>query len=380
MSRQVRVKICGINDATAFDTAVSAGADWVGFNFFPPSPRYVTPQQAEALSARSPGGPQRVGLFVDPTPEVIAATLDVVPLDVLQLYGTLDLPALGTRFGLPVWHAVGVATASDLPTTSGGADRLVMEAKAPADATRPGGNAIRFDWSLLRGWKAPAPWILAGGLTPDNVAEAIRSTGASAVDVSSGVERERGVKDPGLIEAFIANARGSGIRFRRATAEDAEPLGVVHVKAWREAYPGLVPDEVLVGLDPRQRAVMWRDLLGRGDVQVHLAELDGAIVGFGSSWPQRDEGLPRSGEIGALYVLQSAQGRGVGRALMSAMARDLLEQGQSAATLWVLEGNARARGFYEALGGREVVRREQQREGHSSVGIAYLWDDLKMLL
>jgi phosphoribosylanthranilate isomerase len=207
MTRDVRVKICGINHPTGFDAAISAGADWVGFNFFPPSPRHVTPAQAAALSARSPGGPLRVGLFVAPTPEAIAATVDVVRLDILQIYGAPDLPGVHARFGLPIWHAVGIATADDLPVASHGADMLVMEAKPPPEATRPGGNAVRFDWLLLNGWTAPVPWILAGGLTVENVAEAIRISGAEAVDVSSGVERTRGVKDPALIRAFIANAR-----------------------------------------------------------------------------------------------------------------------------------------------------------------------------
>jgi phosphoribosylanthranilate isomerase len=202
-----RVKICGINDPLAFDTAIEAGADWVGLNFFPPSPRYVTPAQAAALSARSSGGPPRVGLFVDPTPDAIAATLDAVRLDILQLYGALDLASLRTRFGLPMWRSIGVATAADLPRSADGADGLVIEAKAPPEATRPGGNAVSFDWSLLRGWRAPAPWLLAGGLTVDNVAEAIRVSFAQAVDVSSGVESARGVKDPALIRAFISNAK-----------------------------------------------------------------------------------------------------------------------------------------------------------------------------
>jgi phosphoribosylanthranilate isomerase len=206
---RVRVKICGINDPASFDTAVEAGADWVGFNFFPQSPRYVTPEQAAALSERFPGGPQRVGLFVNPTSAIIAATLEVMRLDIMQLYGELDLPSLRRRFGLPIWRPVGVACAADLPETATGADRVLVEAKAPADATRPGGNAVRFDWTLLHGWSAPAPWILAGGLTVCNVAEAIRITGACAVDVSSGVERTRGVKDPDLIRAFIANARSA---------------------------------------------------------------------------------------------------------------------------------------------------------------------------
>ena len=150
-----------------------------------------------------------MGLFVDPMPATIAATLDVMRLDILQLYGALDLPGLRARFGLPVWHAVGVAAERDLPTKSGGADMLVMEPEPPPGATRPGGNAVRFEWSRLRGWAAPAPWILAGGLTVDNVSQSIRTTGARAVDVSSGVERTRGIKDPALIRAFIANARGA---------------------------------------------------------------------------------------------------------------------------------------------------------------------------
>jgi phosphoribosylanthranilate isomerase len=207
MPAAIGVKICGVNSAAAFDTAIGAGADWVGFNFFPPSPRCVTPLQAAALSARSPGGPPRVGVFVDPTHEAIAATLAVVRLDVLQVYGTPDLPRLRARFGLPIWRPVGVATAADLPLASEGVERLLVEARQPPGATRPGGNAVRFDWSLLRGWTAPASWILAGGLTVDNVADAVRRTGARAVDVSSGVERSPGVKDPALIRAFIARAR-----------------------------------------------------------------------------------------------------------------------------------------------------------------------------
>jgi len=206
----VRVKICGINDPDAFDTVVAAGADWVGFVFFPPSPRFVTPEIAAALSARHPGGPPRVGLFVDPTPDAIAAVLDTVRLDILQLYGRIDdLPGLRARFGLPVWRPVGIDRLDDLPRDDRGADRLLLEAKPPPEATRPGGNAVSFDWSLLKGWQAPAPWILAGGLTPDNIADAIRATGAASVDVSSGVERRRGVKDPALIRAFIANAKGA---------------------------------------------------------------------------------------------------------------------------------------------------------------------------
>ena len=205
----VRVKICGINSAAAIDAAVAAGADWTGFVFFPPSPRAVTPAQAAGLAARHPDGPPRVGLFVDPAEADVAAALAALRLDILQLYTAPErVAALRARFGLPVWRAVGVAVAADLPAEAGGADALLIEAKPPPGATRPGGNAARIDWSLLRGWAAPAPWILAGGLTPANVAIAIDESGAGAVDVSSGVESAPGVKDPALIRAFVRAARG----------------------------------------------------------------------------------------------------------------------------------------------------------------------------
>jgi phosphoribosylanthranilate isomerase len=204
----IRVKICGINDASAFDAAVAAEADWIGFVFFPRSPRVLRPAAAASLSARHVGGPARVGLFVEPTDAEVAEALAAVRLDVLQLY--VDAPraaALRARFGVPVWRAVGVTEVADLPTQAAGADGFVVEPKPPPGATRPGGNAVALDWSLPSGWRAPAPWLLAGGLTPDNVAEAIRASGAVAVDVSSGVERGRGVKEPALIRAFVAAAR-----------------------------------------------------------------------------------------------------------------------------------------------------------------------------
>ncbi|HYZ23986.1 MAG TPA: phosphoribosylanthranilate isomerase [Rhodopila sp.] len=205
------VKICGINTPAAFDAAIEAGADFLGFVFFPPSPRYVTAETAAALSARLTGGPPRVGLFVEPTADVIAQVLGAVRLDALQVYGASEqTDNFRSRFGLPVWRAVGVGTRSDLPDRPYGADRLVIEAKAPAGATRPGGNATTFDWTILRGWPAPVPWILAGGLTPENVADAVRATGAPAVDVSSGVERMKGVKDPALIRQFIRAAKAAG--------------------------------------------------------------------------------------------------------------------------------------------------------------------------
>lgn len=203
----VQVKICGINDPAAMDAAVEAGADWTGFVFFPPSPRYVAPAHARELAARHKNGPPRVGLFVNPTEAAIAEVLAEVPLDILQLYGAEDLAGLRSRFGRPIWRPVGVAVAADLPAALDGADALVLEAKPPPDATRPGGNAVRFDWALTKDWRAPGPWLLAGGLDPGNVADAIRLSGTKAVDVSSGVERAKGIKDPALIHAFIRNAR-----------------------------------------------------------------------------------------------------------------------------------------------------------------------------
>ena len=204
-----QVKICGINDPSAFDATVEAGADWVGFNFFPPSPRFITPGFAATLSARVNGGPQRVGLFVEPTEEAIAEVLHHVKLDALQVYGAADrLAAIKARFGLPAGARSASAAPRDLPTGTDGADRLLLEARPPAGSDRPGGNATIFDWSVLRGWTAPGPWMLAGGLTTENVALAISETGASAVDVSSGVERAKGVKDANLIRAFVQAAKG----------------------------------------------------------------------------------------------------------------------------------------------------------------------------
>ncbi len=206
-----RVKICGLNSQAAVEAAVAAGADWLGFVFFPPSPRFVTPARAAALSAPVPEALPRVGLFVDPTEAAIAEVLASVRLDVLQVNGTTMAPAaLRARFGLQVWRVVGVSAAADLPRGMGGADALLLDAKPPKDATRPGGNATAFDWELLRGWAAPGPWLLAGGLTVQNVAEALRVTGAPAVDVSSGVESAPGVKDPALIAAFVAQVRRVG--------------------------------------------------------------------------------------------------------------------------------------------------------------------------
>lgn len=215
----ITVKICGINDAAGFDAAAEAGADMVGFVFFPPSPRAVTPAAAAALSARRQDGPLRVGLFVDADDATLAATLAAVRLDILQLHGAeapARIAAIRARFGVPVMKAIGVATRAEVAEAvrcfAPVANRLLFDAKPPPSGTAgalPGGNAASFDWSIMQGAAMPVPWLLAGGLTEANVAEAIAAAGAPGVDVSSGVERARGVKDPARIAAFVAAARAS---------------------------------------------------------------------------------------------------------------------------------------------------------------------------
>ena len=207
-----QVKICGLNDAAGYDAAQQAGADYIGFVFYPPSPRAVTPGQASALAARG-GAARRVGLLVDASDDEISAILAAVPLDILQLHGE-ESPAraaqLRQHFGLPVMKALGIAEAADFAVLADYApvvDMFLLDAKPPPGASLPGGNAASFDWALLAGRAIPRPWLLAGGLTPDNVADAIAQSGAPGVDVSSGVELARGVKDPARIRAFIQAAR-----------------------------------------------------------------------------------------------------------------------------------------------------------------------------
>ncbi|OYY03077.1 MAG: N-(5'-phosphoribosyl)anthranilate isomerase [Acidocella sp. 35-58-6] len=203
-----KVKICGVNSEIAFDTVVDVGADYLGFVFFKRSPRFVTAARAASLSQRHLGGPQRVGLFVKPDAAAVRAVLAEVTLDILQVYGDADLCAeMAAVTGLPVWRAVGVKTRDDLPHRVTAEAGFVIEAAAPQDATRPGGNATTFDWPIMAGWKAPAPWLLAGGLTPDNVVEAIKISEPPGVDVSSGVETSPGVKSPEMIRRFVLNAR-----------------------------------------------------------------------------------------------------------------------------------------------------------------------------
>lgn len=208
MNDAPKVKICGVNSAAAFDAVVAAGADYLGFVFFPPSPRFVTASQAAALSAREAGGPKRVGLFVNPQQGEIETVLAAVKLDVLQVHASLEAVAdFKTRFGLEIWRSVGIASAAEFPAPDEAADGYVVEAKPPPGATRPGGNAVIADWGLLARWSAPKFWLLAGGLRPDNVAAALAETGAPGADVSSGVESAPGIKSPELIQRFVDAVR-----------------------------------------------------------------------------------------------------------------------------------------------------------------------------
>lgn len=208
------VKICGLSDPASLEAAVSAGARYVGFVFFPKSPRHVGIAQAAELAAAVPAGVARVGLFVNPDNALLDEVLKSVALDIIQLHGketperVAEVKALT---GLPVMKAVGVAGPEDLDQLWDYglvADLLLVDAKAAPDAALPGGNGLAFDWRLLVGRRWLKPWLLAGGLTPDNVAEAIRLTGAMGVDVSSGVESAPGIKDHDRIRAFVAAASG----------------------------------------------------------------------------------------------------------------------------------------------------------------------------
>jgi phosphoribosylanthranilate isomerase len=212
----VRVKICGLTTPETVAAAVAAGAAYVGFNFFPPSPRYLDPASAAALALDVPPGVAKVAVTVDADDAALDAILDAVPLDMIQLHGRETLARVTDvrrRYGLPVIKAVGLSEEGDVPALDAYgkvADQLLVEAKAPKGAVLPGGNGLTFDWRLVAGRRWPVPWLLAGGLVPANVAEAIRLTGARQVDVSSGVESAPGVKDDALIRAFIMSASEAG--------------------------------------------------------------------------------------------------------------------------------------------------------------------------
>jgi len=210
------VKICGLMTPVAVDVAVQAGADMVGFVFFGPSPRNLDTARAAELMARVPDGVTKVALTVDADEALLVDIVENTSSQLLQLHGS-ETPehvmALKARFGLPVMKMLPVSGVADLTAAAeyeGVADRLMLDDKQPQDATRPGGNALAIDWKVLRDFTSPLPWVLAGGLTAENVADAIRIGGATAVDVSSGVEDAPGVKNTDKIKAFIAAAKAVG--------------------------------------------------------------------------------------------------------------------------------------------------------------------------
>jgi phosphoribosylanthranilate isomerase len=211
----LEVKICGLSTRETLAAACACGADLVGFAFYPRSPRAVTTEQAVDLAAQVPAGVTKVGLFVDADDETLGETAAAVGLGMLQLHGEESpsrVAAIKAATGLPVMKAIRLRQPGDLDLATAYlevADRLLFDAKPPPEATDalPGGNAMTFDWRILAGTQWPLPWMLAGGLTAANLGEAVAVTGARAVDVSSGVERAPGEKDPDLIREFLAAAK-----------------------------------------------------------------------------------------------------------------------------------------------------------------------------
>jgi len=209
---QVRVKICGLRTKADVTACAAAGAAYIGLNFFPPSPRFLTLDQGRELALFASDGMAKVALVVDADDALLDAIVDAMPLDMLQLHGKESpdrVAALRTRYGLPVMKVVGVSSEGDLAALmeySLVADQLLVDAKAPKDATLPGGNGLSFDWRLVAQRRWLRPWMLAGGLTAHNVAEAVRLTNVRQVDVASGVESASGVKDSAKIAAFVAAA------------------------------------------------------------------------------------------------------------------------------------------------------------------------------
>ena len=213
------IKICGLSDEEGVDAALDAGADFVGFNFFPPSPRYVALDGAVRLAARARGRARVVAVVVDADDALLSAIATALRPDFLQLHGS-ETPqrVAAVRFlaGVPVVKALGISDRADLAAIDRyEADRFLLDAKPPRDASRPGGNATAFDWTLLDGFSCRRPWLLAGGLSAENVAAALAATGALGVDVSSGVESAPGRKDPALIHAFVRAVRAVGRPPRR---------------------------------------------------------------------------------------------------------------------------------------------------------------------
>ena len=211
------VKICGLSTPEALDVALEEGADMVGFVFFPPSPRNISFETARALESRVKGKARKVALTVDADDTLLASIIEALKPDMLQLHGhetPQRVAVVRESFGLPVMKVLPIETKSDLlPISShtGVADRLLFDARAPREATRPGGLGKPFDWHLLENLDLSIPFMLSGGLNAGNVAQALRITRAPGVDVSSGVEGAPGVKDPEKIRAFIRAARSAKV-------------------------------------------------------------------------------------------------------------------------------------------------------------------------
>lgn len=207
------VKICGLKDEDSLFAAVEEGADFLGFVFYAKSPRFITPQEVAELTDGLPEDIYKVGLFVDPSLEELDSALSQVRLDFIQLHGreTPDyLDSIRQEFAIPLIKAVGISCSADIDAAlqyKDSADWLLFDAKPPKGADRPGGNALSFDWNILRGRKYPLPIMLAGGLSAENVGKAIEIARPDAVDVSSGVEDAPGVKNPDKIRRFIENAK-----------------------------------------------------------------------------------------------------------------------------------------------------------------------------
>ncbi|MDQ2103181.1 phosphoribosylanthranilate isomerase [Azospirillum isscasi] len=211
----VSVKICGLTEPETLHAAVSGGARYVGFVFYPPSPRSIAPSMAAELARLVPTGVRTVGLFVDPDDDFLEHVVSQVPFDLIQLHGKETprrIAEVKAAFNIPVMKAIKVGGPEDLAAAleiAEVADRLLFDAKPPAKVSAlPGGNGIAFDWTLLAGRSWPKPWMLSGGLKPENAAEAVRTTGATALDVSSGVEDRPGHKDPALIRRFLDSVAG----------------------------------------------------------------------------------------------------------------------------------------------------------------------------
>jgi phosphoribosylanthranilate isomerase len=212
------VKICGLSAPEPLDAALAAGVDMVGFVFFARSPRHVAFNTARTLGQRVRGRAQKVALTVDADDASLDSVVEALRPDMLQLHGKeppARVAAVKKRFGLPVMKAIAVEAKSDLAAAAAYvsvADRLLFDARAPRAATRPGGLGRPFDWNLLQAADPSVPFMLSGGLDAGNVGEALRITAASGVDVSSGVERAPGEKDPEKIRAFVRKARDAAAR------------------------------------------------------------------------------------------------------------------------------------------------------------------------